>query len=300
MRERVEELVGTGINMWILTFHSACLRILRTYGDRIGYDKDFVVYDPTDQKVVIKNSIKAQNIDEKKFPVNYVLSIISDCKEKAISPAKYLEQNGENIKTKTIYNLYKAYEGTLKKNNAMDFDDLILRTVQLFEKNEDILAIYQDRFKYIMVDEYQDTNYMQYRFIKLLAEGHNNICVVGDDDQCIYQWRGADIKNILEFEKDFKNTKVIKLEDIISIEDISDESKVSKVLLFMKIKADFENRVDIIVVANACNARVIEMTPDYMILEALETETRIGEIIEIFKPYGILELVKTGVMAMKR
>jgi DNA helicase-2/ATP-dependent DNA helicase PcrA len=212
MRERVEELVGTGINMWILTFHSACLRILRTYGDRIGYDKDFVVYDPTDQKVVIKNSIKAQNIDEKKFPVNYVLSIISDCKEKAISPAKYLEQNGENIKTKTIYNLYKAYEGTLKKNNAMDFDDLILRTVQLFEKNEDILAIYQDRFKYIMVDEYQDTNYMQYRFIKLLAEGHNNICVVGDDDQCIYQWRGADIKNILEFEKDFKNTKVIKLE----------------------------------------------------------------------------------------
>lgn len=212
MRERVEDLIGAGINMWILTFHSACLRILRTHGDRIGYDKDFVVYDPTDQKVVIKNSMKAQNVDEKKYTVNYVLSIISDCKEKGITPAKYLEQNGDNLKSKTVYSLFSAYEATLRKNNAMDFDDLILRTVQLFEKDEETLAYYQNKFRYIMVDEYQDTNFMQYRFIKLLAQGHNNICVVGDDDQCIYQWRGADIKNILEFEKDFQNTKVIKLE----------------------------------------------------------------------------------------
>lgn len=212
MRDRVEALVNEGINMWILTFHSACLRILRMNAERIGYSKDFVVYDPTDQKVIIKNLIKEQNVDEKKYTVAYVLSIISDCKEKGISPAKFLDTNGHDAKTKIIHNLYAGYENTLKKNNAMDFDDLILRTVQLFEKDEEVLTYYQNRFRYIMVDEYQDTNFMQYRFIKLLAEAHNNICVVGDDDQCIYQWRGADIKNILDFEKDFKNTKVIKLE----------------------------------------------------------------------------------------
>ena len=212
MRDRVEELIGAGINMWILTFHSACLRILRKHAEDIGYTKDFIVYDPTDQKVVIKNCIKDQNVDDKKYPPNYVLSIISDCKEKSISPERYAEINGLDFKSKIIYELYSAYEKVLKKNNAMDFDDLILRTVQLLEKNDEILAYYQDKFKYIMVDEYQDTNFIQYRFIKLLAEAHNNICVVGDDDQCIYQWRGADIKNILDFEKDFRNTKVIKLE----------------------------------------------------------------------------------------
>lgn len=212
MRDRVEELIGEGINMWILTFHSACLRILRKHAELLGYTKDFIVYDPTDQKVVIKNCIKEQNVDEKKYPPQYILSIISDCKEKGISPSKYAEINGVDFRSKIILDLYSAYEAVLKKNNAMDFDDLILRTVQLFEKHEDVLAYYQEKFRYIMVDEYQDTNYMQYRFIKLLAEAHNNICVVGDDDQCIYQWRGADIKNILDFEKDFRNTKVIKLE----------------------------------------------------------------------------------------
>jgi len=212
MRDRVEDLIGEGINMWILTFHSACLRILRKHAEAIGYNKDFIVYDPTDQKVVIKNCLKEQNVDDKKYPPNYVLSIISDCKEKGVSPSKYAEINGVDFKSKIILELYTAYEKVLKKNNAMDFDDLILKTVQLFEKNEEILAYYQDKFKYIMVDEYQDTNFMQYRFIKLMAEAHNNICVVGDDDQCIYQWRGADIKNILDFEKDFRNTKVIKLE----------------------------------------------------------------------------------------
>lgn len=212
MRDRVEELIGQGINMWILTFHSACLRILRKHAEFIGYTSDFVVYDPTDQKVVIKNCLKEQNVDEKKYPPAYILSIISDCKEKGVSPARYAEINGVDFKSKIILDLYTAYENVLKKNNAMDFDDLILRTVQLFERNEEILTYYQDKFKYIMVDEYQDTNFIQYRFVKLLAEAHNNICVVGDDDQCIYQWRGADIKNILDFEKDFRNTKIIKLE----------------------------------------------------------------------------------------
>lgn len=212
MRDRVEGLVGDGIGMWILTFHSMCLRILRKNAELVGYTDDFVVYDPTDQKVVMKTCLKELNVDDKKFPAPYVLSIISDCKEKNISPAKFLDLNGGDFKSKTLSELYQAYENVLKKNNAMDFDDLILRTVQLFEKDEEVLSFYQNRFRYIMVDEYQDTNYTQYRVVKLLAQSHGNLCVVGDDDQCIYQWRGADIKNILEFEKDFKNTKVIKLE----------------------------------------------------------------------------------------
>ena len=132
MRDRVEALIGQGINMWILTFHSACLRILRKHAERIGYTQDFVVYDPTDQKVVIKNCIKEQNVDEKKYSPSYVLSIISDCKEKGVSPKRYAEINGMDFKNKIIYELYAAYEAVLKKNNAMDFDDLILRTVQLF------------------------------------------------------------------------------------------------------------------------------------------------------------------------
>ncbi|MDD4565472.1 MAG: UvrD-helicase domain-containing protein [Eubacteriales bacterium] len=212
MRDRVEELIGEGLNMWILTFHSACLRILRKHAERAGYTNDFVVYDPTDQKVVIKNCIKEHNVDEKKYSSAYILSIISDCKEKGISPSDYAKRNGLDFKNEIIHDLYLAYESVLKKNNAMDFDDLIKETVEIFEKNEEILAFYQNKFRYIMVDEYQDTNYMQYLFVKLLAKAHNNICVVGDDDQCIYQWRGADIKNILNFERDFKNTKVIKLE----------------------------------------------------------------------------------------
>jgi len=212
MKDRVEELIGSGVSMWILTFHSACLRILRKHADVLGYTRDFIVYDPTDQKVVIKNCIKERNVNEKNFPPAYVLSIISDCKEKGISPSEYEEKSGGDFKGRVVADLYTAYEAVLKKNNAMDFDDLILKTVRILEQYRDIREYYQDRFKYIMVDEYQDTNYMQYRFIKLLAQAHNNICVVGDDDQCIYQWRGADIRNILDFERDFKNTKVIKLE----------------------------------------------------------------------------------------
>jgi DNA helicase-2/ATP-dependent DNA helicase PcrA len=212
MRDRIEDLVGDGINMWILTFHSACLRILRKHSEILGYKNDFVVYDPTDQKTVIKACLKAKNIDDKSFAPPYLLKIISDCKEKAITPKKFLEVNGDNYKMKTVGELYAAYEAVLSKNNAMDFDDLIKNAVLLFEKDEEVLMEYQNRFKYIMVDEYQDTNFMQYRFVKLLAEAHSNICVVGDDDQCIYQWRGADIKNILEFEKDFPGAKVIKLE----------------------------------------------------------------------------------------
>ena len=213
MRERVTQLVGDAPGMWILTFHSACLRILRQDAELLGYDRNFVVYDPADQKALVKSIVKEQNLDEKRFAPAYVLAEISSQKEQQIGPKAYARKMGSLPNYKEMVLLYDLYEKALKKNNAMDFDDLILRTVELFERDEATLVKWQERFRYIMVDEYQDTNMLQYRLIKLLAEEHRNICVVGDDDQCIYQWRGADIRNILEFEKDFPGAKVIKLEE---------------------------------------------------------------------------------------
>ncbi|MCQ2545041.1 MAG: UvrD-helicase domain-containing protein [Clostridia bacterium] len=219
MRERVADLIGEGVNMWILTFHSACLRILRYHAEVLGYGRDFAVYDPTDQKSVIKGICKDLNIDTKKFNPNYFLSQISKCKEARISPKQYCNEFGYDFKEEMVQSVYEKYEQTLQKNNAMDFDDLLLKTVELFEKDEAVLLKYQNRFQYVMVDEYQDTNMIQYTFVKMLADARdergnvrNNICVVGDDDQCIYQWRGADIRNILEFEKDFPGAEVVKLE----------------------------------------------------------------------------------------
>ncbi|MDR1573390.1 MAG: UvrD-helicase domain-containing protein, partial [Clostridiales Family XIII bacterium] len=212
MRERVEALIGERSHMWLLTFHAACLRMLRAHAEAVGYDRGFVVYDPTDQKTVIKNCLKAYDVRDKKFTPAYVLSVIGANKEKGTSPSEYDAANGDSPTGKILAPLFAEYEKILKKNNAMDFDDLLLNAVRLLERNADILEAYRERFRYIMVDEYQDTNAMQYRLIRLLSEKRGNICVVGDDDQCIYQWRGADINNILDFEKDFKGTKVIKLE----------------------------------------------------------------------------------------
>ena len=219
MKDRVAQLIGEGVNMWILTFHSACLRILRYHAEILGYGRDFAVYDPTDQKAVVKNVCRGLNIDTKKFTPNYFLGMISHCKEQRISPNEYAGIYGNDYKEQMIQQVYRRYDDTLRSNNAMDFDDLLLKTVELFEKDEAILLKYQDRFKYIMVDEYQDTNMIQYQFVKMLADARDergevrrNICVVGDDDQCIYQWRGADIRNILEFEKDFPGAKIVKLE----------------------------------------------------------------------------------------
>ena len=213
MRERVEQLVGPKPGMWIQTFHSACLRILRSNAERLGFTSSFVVYDPVDQKALVKRIVKDLELDEKRFTPNYVLAIISEQKEKRISSEKYMQSVAAMPAAyKSIATIYDEYEKALKKNNAMDFDDLILNAVRLFERCPDVLAEYRRKFNYIMVDEYQDTNMMQYRFIQLLAQEHRNICVVGDDDQCIYEWRGADIRNILEFEKDFPGAKVIKLE----------------------------------------------------------------------------------------
>lgn len=211
MKERVEALLGGSVNMWIMTFHAACLRILRRHAEVLGYTSSFCVYDPVDQKAVVKNIMKDRGVDEKKFPVPSILSAISKAKEEEISAYDYV-RTMSGFREEVIGGIYEDYEKTLKKNNAMDFDDLLLNCVKLFEESQEVLAHYQDRFRYIMVDEYQDTNRIQYKFISMLAEQYQNICVVGDDDQCIYQWRGADITNILNFEKDFPGAKVIKLE----------------------------------------------------------------------------------------
>ena len=212
MRDRVEKLVGPCPGMWIMTFHAMSLRILREYYYAAGYDRNFVVYDTVDQKTLIKNIIKEQNIDSKQFPAPYLSAIISKEKEDDSTPENFFDLSDRSPKAKVIYNVYKEYQRQLKANNAMDFDDLLLNALHVLKDNPDILAQYQSRFRYIMVDEYQDTNHTQYEIIKMMAQGHKNLCVVGDDDQCIYQWRGADIRNILDFEKDFPSTKVIKLE----------------------------------------------------------------------------------------
>ena len=212
MRDRVEKLVGPCPGMWIMTFHAMSLRILREHYYAAGYDKNFVVYDIVDQKTIIKNIIKEQNIDSKQFPQAYLSAIISKEKEADSDPEQFLENSDRSPKAKVIYNVYKEYQRQLKANNAMDFDDLLLNALHVLKDNPDILAQYQNRFRYIMVDEYQDTNHIQYQIIKMMAMAHQNLCVVGDDDQCIYQWRGADIRNILDFEKDFPSAKVIKLE----------------------------------------------------------------------------------------
>lgn len=211
MEERVEEILGSNSRMWIMTFHAACLRMLRMDGDRLGYTNSFAVYDPVDQKSIVKNLLKEYEIDEKKFTPNSILSNISKAKEQEIGPREF-EENAGDFRDETIAKVYRGYERILSRNNAMDFDDLILNAVRLLKENPDVLEKYQERFRYIMVDEYQDTNQLQYKLISLLAKKYGNICVVGDDDQCIYQWRGADIRNILNFEKEFPKAKVVKLE----------------------------------------------------------------------------------------
>ena len=211
MEERVEEILGSNSRMWIMTFHAACLRMLRMDGDRLGYTNSFAVYDPVDQKLIVKNLLKEYEIDEKKFTPNSILSNISKAKEQEIGPREF-EENAGDFRDETVAKVYRGYERILSRNNAMDFDDLILNAVRLLKENPDVLEKYQERFRYIMVDEYQDTNQLQYKLISLLAKKYGNICVVGDDDQCIYQWRGADIRNILNFEKEFPKAKVVKLE----------------------------------------------------------------------------------------
>lgn len=212
MKERVKSLIGEiADNMWISTFHSLCVKILRREIEKLGYTSSFTIYDFYDQKTLVKQCIEFLNVNSDNFDVNEVMRKISNYKNQFIKPSDALSQSF-NYRDNIIAQIYDLYEKKLYENNSLDFDNLVFKTIELFEKFPDVLAFYQSKFKYIMVDEYQDTNYSQYYLVKLLASKYKNICVVGDDDQCIYQWRGADINNILDFEKDYKNIKVIKLE----------------------------------------------------------------------------------------
>ncbi len=213
MRDRVKSLIGQRAeDMWISTFHSTCVRILRREIEKLGYKKSFTIYDTSDQKTLIRECMKSLNINDKDITDLEIMSKISKAKDRMQSPESFMRDSETNFREKKIAEVYDMYQRRLKENNALDFDDLISKTVELFKKDKEVLEFYQRKFQYIMVDEYQDTNAVQYEFIRLLADKYKNICVVGDDDQCIYQWRGADITNILDFEKDYPNAKVIKLE----------------------------------------------------------------------------------------
>ncbi|MGN0383196.1 MAG: DNA helicase PcrA [Eubacterium sp.] len=213
MRERVDKLVEFGSEgVWVSTFHSMCVRILRRYIDQIGYKNNFTIYDSDDQKTAIKEVCKKLNIDTKKVKERTFMGAISSAKNELISPERYEMDNKSDFSKSDYIKVYWEYQDYLKKNNALDFDDLILKTVELFKKCPDVLDSYQERFKYIMVDEYQDTNTAQFILVSLIAKKYKNLCVVGDDDQSIYKFRGANISNILDFEKTFSNAKVIKLE----------------------------------------------------------------------------------------
>ena len=213
LKERICNAVPEGgDDIWAATFHSTCSRILRRYGERIGYTSHFTVYDSDDQKRLVKDILKQLNIDEKFLPVKTILNEISHAKDKMQTPSIYKEKAGYDSRLVSISKVYELYTERMKSSDAMDFDDLLLNTVFLFKKCPDVLEYYQNLFHYIMVDEYQDTNKVQYEFVKMLADKSGNICVVGDDDQSIYKFRGATIENILSFENNFPGAEVIRLE----------------------------------------------------------------------------------------
>ena len=213
MRERVDKLcAGAAEEAWVMTFHACCARILRRDIDKLGYKREFTIYDEDDKMTVLKRLEKELAIDEKRYPPRSVKAVISDAKNRMLSPEEWFGENND-FQSKPYYTLYSEYEKTLRANNALDFDDLLVKTLELLSENPPVLEYYVNRFNYIMVDEYQDTNVAQYQLVRLLAGEKKNVCVVGDDDQSIYGWRGADIRNILSFEKDFPGCRVVKLEE---------------------------------------------------------------------------------------
>lgn len=212
MRNRVDDLVGFGADsIWVATFHSTCARILRRHIDILGYDTNFTIYDTDDTKKIVTNILKKNNLDPKKFPPKAILSVISTCKNEMVSVEEYASTATEEFEKNTAL-VYREYQKALFDNNALDFDDLLLLTVELFKKSPEVLENFRNRFRYILVDEYQDTNTVQFSFIKMLADKYRNLCVVGDDDQSIYRFRGANIRNILDFEKNYPDALVVKLE----------------------------------------------------------------------------------------
>ena len=213
MRERVDKIAGSeGGSVWVSTFHSTCVRILRRHIDRLGYDNNFTIYDADDQKTLIKEICRKMNIDTKKVKERALLAQISHAKDELLNPDEMEMNAGADFNQKRAAQVYREYQAALRRNNALDFDDLICKTVELFQNCGDVLQSYQERFRYIMVDEYQDTNTSQFKFVSLLASRYENLCVVGDDDQSIYRFRGANIGNILGFERVFPDAKVIRLE----------------------------------------------------------------------------------------
>ena len=215
LKERLQHMLGPeGQDVWAMTFHSACCRILRKDIEHIGYDRSFTIYDQADSERLMKQTIRDMGLDDKTFPPKYVLSVISRYKDQMIGAEEMLEQvSADNdLKLLHVARAYVRYQKQLKENNALDFDDIIFMTVKLLQENDDVRAFYQRKFRYVLVDEYQDTNHMQYLLTSLLAGGYENICVVGDDDQSIYRFRGATIENILNFEKQYRGSRVIRLE----------------------------------------------------------------------------------------
>ncbi len=213
MRERVDQLVGYGAeNIWVSTFHSTCVRILRRHIDKLGYGNSFTIYDGDDQKSLIRSICKTYKIDTKTMPERSIISEISSAKDEFITPSEYEIKNQFDFRKKKIAEIYKEYQKQLRSNNALDFDDLLFKTVELFQFHPEVLDYYQERFRYIMIDEYQDTNTIQFQLVSMLARKYRNLCVVGDDDQSIYRFRGANIKNILNFENIFPDAQTIKLE----------------------------------------------------------------------------------------
>ena len=213
MRERVDQIVGFGAeSIWVSTFHSTCVRILRRHIDRLGYDTNFTIYDTDDQKTLMKDVCKRLQIDTKVYRERNLLAAISAAKNELITPEEYRLQTEGDFGRQKIASVYEEYEKQMRANNALDFDDLLLKAVQLFQTQPEVLDYYQERFRYIMIDEYQDTNTVQFQLVSLLAAKYRNLCVVGDDDQSIYKFRGANIRNILNFEQVFEDARVIKLE----------------------------------------------------------------------------------------
>ncbi|MCY6369722.1 DNA helicase PcrA [Clostridium ganghwense] len=258
MKERIKSLIDVDIDsMWVSTFHSCCVRILRREIDKLGYNKNFAIYDSSDQKTLVKECMKELNINDKDIDEKEIISKIGKQKDGLMSPEQYKKENESDFRKNKIADVYLLYQKRLKNSNALDFDDLIFKTVELFKKHPEVLEFYQNKFKYIMVDEYQDTNKAQYELVKLLAEANKNIFVVGDDDQCIYQWRGADIKNILDFEKDYPNAKVIKLEQNY------------------RSKANILNAANTVIKNNAQRKSKV-----------LRTENPAGEKIKIYRAYS--------------
>ena len=293
MKTRVADLLNIEVDhMWMGTFHSICVRILRRDIDKIGYDRSFTIYDRDDQITLIKECIKEVNVDKDLYKESSLLARISDLKDKQVDPDTYINVNYKDFRERNIGEIYALYQKKLKSYNALDFDDLLIKAVELLDQNSGILDYYQKKFKYIFVDEYQDTNKIQYKFVKLLSKWHGNVCVVGDSSQSIYSWRGADISNILDFEKDFPGAKVVLLEqNYRSTQSILNVAN-------QVIKNNNESKKKNLWTDNDDGDTVIYESCEYSEEEAFFVAKKIHEFIyKGYKPSDIAILYRTNVQS---